>query len=59
MENIFEEMANITKPEGIHKRQITEKELKLAAKELRLKAGLIDHIINKVREMQSNSKLSK
>jgi len=38
-----------------HRRHITEKELKLAAKELRLQYGLITHIINKVRQMQTKS----
>jgi len=41
--------------DGKHHRQITEKELKLAAKEIQLKHGLIEYIINKVRKMQSNS----
>ena len=41
--------------DGKHRRQITEKELKLAAKEVRLERGLIEYIINKVRKMQVNS----
>lgn len=41
--------------DGKHHRQITEKELKLAAKEIKLKYGLIEYIINKVRHMQANS----
>jgi hypothetical protein len=35
-------------------RQITEKELKIAAKQLRLQYGLIELIINQVRKNQSN-----
>ena len=42
--------------DGKHHRQITEKELKLAVKELKLQYGLINHIINKVRDMQSKSR---
>jgi len=41
--------------DGKHRRQITEKELKLAAKEVRLEWGLIEYLINKVRKMQVNS----
>lgn len=38
-----------------HRRQITEKELKLAAKEVKLERGLIEYLINKVRKMQVSS----
>lgn len=41
--------------DGKHRRHITEKELKLAAKEVRLERGLIEYLINKVRKMQVNS----
>jgi hypothetical protein len=41
----------------MNNRQITEKELKIACKELRLQHGLIELIINKVRENQSKSKI--
>ena len=34
------------------RRQITEKELKIAAKQVRLQVGLIELLINKVRENQ-------
>lgn len=40
-------------------RQITEKELKIAAKQINLQFGLIELLINKVRENQSKSKPSK
>lgn len=38
-----------------HKRQITEKELKIAAKQINLQVGLIEYLIAKVRENQSVS----
>ena len=41
--------------DGKHRRHITEKELKIAAKEVKLQYGLIDYIIKKVRKMQVNS----
>ncbi len=34
-------------------RQITEKELKIAAEQVRLQRGLIEYLIQKVRENQS------
>lgn len=36
-----------------HPRHITEKELKLAAKHINLQRGVIEHLINAVRENQS------
>ena len=39
-----------------HKRQITEKELKIAAKGIKLKRGVIEQLVNAVRENQSNNK---
>ena len=55
--HVLEDSVKCYYPEydGKHHRQITEKELKLAAKELKLKYGLMHHIINKVRDMQSKS----
>jgi len=41
--------------DGKHKRHITEKELKISAKEIRLQNGLIDYIINYVRKRQEKS----
>ena len=40
---------------GSNVRQITEKELKIACKELKIQVGLIELIINKVRENQRKS----
>jgi len=54
-QRIDEYLVNYNYNNGKHHRQITEKELKFAAKELKLKYGLITHIINKVRNMQSKS----
>jgi len=39
----------------LHKRQITEKELKITAKEIKLQYGLIDYIIRQVRTRQEKS----
>jgi hypothetical protein len=36
-------------------RQITEKELKIAAKECNVQSGLIEYVINRVRENQKNN----
>jgi len=41
--------------DGKHKRQITEKELKIAAKEINLQYGLIEYIIGQVRKRQEKS----
>jgi hypothetical protein len=43
----------------MEKRQITEKELKIAAKQCRMQVGVIDYLILKVRENQRNSQIKK
>jgi len=40
---------------GKHRRQITEKGLKIAAKDIQLQVGLIEYIIERVRKNQLKS----
>ena len=50
-------LQNVTRSctDGTHKRQITERELKITAKEINLQYGLIDYIITQVRKRQEQS----
>ena len=49
------DLQNVTQRDSGHRRNITEKEIRIAQKQLRMYDGTVQHLIDKIRENQTKS----